>query len=252
MGQAIIHEVSLASDLQLAGICVRQGGVQRAIELLQAAGLQATLPVVSSPIEIIDRADIAIDFSVPLACGSVVAAAVASGTPLVSGVTGLDAAAMASIRAASAKIPVLYDRNMSLGIAVMQKLLQQAAVALGDKFVAAISETHHERKADAPSGTALQLGEALARSRGQEFASVYRYDPDGSLANPSATDIVISARRIGDNPGEHTVSFKSENESLLLMHKVSTRKVFAEGALRAARWLAVRSNGLYNLTDTTA
>jgi 4-hydroxy-tetrahydrodipicolinate reductase len=141
---------------------------------------------------------------------------------------------------------------MSFGIALMQRLVQQAAAALGSDFSASIAEVHHRHKRDAPSGTALKLGEALAAGRGQEFQTVYHYDRDGSLGEPSAGAIVYSVSRQGENPGEHSVRFASDNEIVQLSHQVTNRRVFAQGALRAAAWLVGQRAGFYGLRDMVA
>lgn len=249
MGRALAREIAAAPDLELTGVCVRDAGTASATEFAQMTGLSTKMAVLSSATAILQSADVVIDFSSCDATSAVVAGAVLSRKPLVCGVTGLDAPALESFRAASAHIPLFYDRNMSTGIAVMQKLVQLAAGALGSNFAASVSETHHRHKADAPSGTALKLGEALALGRRDDFRSVYFFDPDGSGDVPAASAIVFHATRHGDNPGEHSVSFATENESLTLTHKVANRQVFAVGALRAARWLVGRPNGLYSAGD---
>jgi 4-hydroxy-tetrahydrodipicolinate reductase len=251
MGQAIMRLVAAADDLQIVGVCVRAGAIDAAKKAAIDAGLASEPNVVSVPAEIVGDADVVIDFSLPSATAAVLEAALNARKPLVSGVTGLDASSRAAIRDASSKIPLLYDRNMSIGIAVMQKLLQQAASSLGSDFVASVNEVHHVHKVDAPSGTALKLGETVANSRGQAFADVYRYEPDSIRDRTSRSDIVFHVSRAGENPGEHTVTFTSDMESLELTHKVTNRQVFAKGALRAARWLADRPSGLYSVADMT-
>jgi 4-hydroxy-tetrahydrodipicolinate reductase len=252
MGQAVMLQIAAAPDLALAGVCAREQGKAAAADAIVAAGLDSGVPVVADPAKIVPAADVVIDFSLPRAVGPVIAAAIAARKPLVCGVTGLDDAAVADIQAASQKIPLLYDRNMSIGIAVLSRLLQQACAALGSDFSASVAETHHRHKVDAPSGTALKLGEIVAKGRGQDFASVYRYDPQGKLGEPGTSDIVYAVRREGDNPGEHRICFTSDSESLELIHKVTDRKVFAEGAIRAARWLVAQPEGLYNVGDIAA
>ncbi len=252
MGQAIASEIAASADMKLAGVCVRESGKSAAIARLAAIGVLPEVPVVSQPRDILRNADVAIDFSLPDACLSVAAAAVQEKIPLVCGVTGLDAISLSALRAASANIPLLYERNMSFAIALMQGLVQQAAAALGSNFSASIAEIHHRHKRDAPSGTALKLGEALAAGRGQVFQTVCHYDPDGSLGEPSAGDIVFSVSRQGENPGEHSVRFASNNEVLQLTHQVTNRRVFAQGALRAAGWLVGQRAGFYSLRDIVA
>ncbi|MEQ9561514.1 MAG: 4-hydroxy-tetrahydrodipicolinate reductase [Woeseiaceae bacterium] len=249
MGKAIMRQVAASNDLQLTGICVRPGNAAAAGEACTDAGISEPPRIVTAPAELPGNADVVVDFSLPDANRSVLEAAVAAHVPLVCGVTGLDQASMAAIRDASSRIPILYDRNMSIGIAVMQNLLRQAAASLGSEYTASIDEIHHRHKVDAPSGTALKLGETLAGSRGQDFTAVYHYDPDGTLGEPAATDIVFTVSRLGENPGEHAVTFANDMESLELRHKVTDRQVFASGALRAARWLVSRQPGLYSIAD---
>ncbi len=252
MGQAIVSEIAASPGLELAGVCVRKSGQAAAIERLAAVGLSTSTPLVTDPRDIFGNADVAIDFSLPQASVSVADAAVAARKPLVCGVTGLDSTSLSALHAASATIPLLYDRNMSIGIAVMLGLVQQAAAALGNGFSASIAETHHRHKRDAPSGTALKLGEVLAKGRGQDFQAVYHYDPDSSRDHPSAGAIVYSVTREGENPGEHTVRLVGSNEILQLTHQVTNRRVFAQGALRAAGWLVDQRQGFYSLRDITA
>jgi 4-hydroxy-tetrahydrodipicolinate reductase len=252
MGQAIATEIAASADLELAGVCVREGGKSAAIAMLKEIGDLPDVAVVSDLREILHNADVAIDFSLPGACVTVAAAAVREKTPLVCGVTGLDATSIAALQAASVDIPLLYERNMSFGIALMQRLVQQAAAVLGGEFRASIAEVHHRHKRDAPSGTALKLGEALAAGRHQEFQVIYHYDPDGCLGEAAPGDIVYSVSRQGENPGEHSVRFASANEILQLTHQVTNRRVFAQGALRAAGWLVGQRAGFYGLRDIVA
>jgi 4-hydroxy-tetrahydrodipicolinate reductase len=252
MGRALVREIAAAPDLQLTGVCVRETGTRSAKEFEQATGVAANTTLLSGASAVVEPADVVIDFSSPGATKAVVAAAVRAGKPLLCGVTGLDVTAWEAVRGASAHIPLFYDQNMSTGIAVMQELVQLAARALGSNFAALVSETHHRFKVDAPSGTALKLGEGLARARGEDFRSVYHFDPEGAGPEPARAAIVFEASRHGDNPGEHSVRFATDNESLTLMHKVTNRQVFASGALRAARWLANQPVGLYNTSNIIA
>ena len=252
MGSAIMQEIASRPNLHLTGVCVRQDSLESARSRLSAAGMNGEVQLASNPADILERCDVAIDFSLPEATAAVVAAIAAAGKPLVCGVTGLNDATLTAIRQASTRVPLLYDRNMSIGIAVMEQLIRKAASTLGAEFAASVSETHHVHKADAPSGTALKLGEALAQSRGQDFRSVYRFDPDGFLTEAPEGEIVITAIRQGENPGEHTVRFVNADESLELTHKVTSRRVFASGAVAAATWLVGKPNGLYSVGDIAA
>lgn len=176
--------------------------------------------------ELLARADVAIDFTLAEATQQIIDAAVGERTALVCGVTGLDSGTEEAMRAASQHIALLYDRNMSRGIGVMTQLLPLAAGALGPDFRAEIRETHHVHKKDAPSGTAIALREALG---------------DDSID--------IQSRREGEVLGEHAVRFVSDSESIEIAHRVGDRRVFAEGAVAAARWLVGKPPGRYRMAD---
>jgi 4-hydroxy-tetrahydrodipicolinate reductase len=134
---------------------------------------------------------------------------------------------------AAAVVPVVYDRNMSQGIAVLQDLVQRAARSLGDEFGIEIHDTHHIHKKDAPSGTALKLGESVAQARDIKTDDAIRYESE----------------RRGEVPGDHEVIFSSPTERLSLRHSVTTRRVFADGALRAVRWVVSQPPGSYGMRD---
>lgn len=195
---------------------------------------------------ILAGADVAVDFTLPEATKEIVQAAVEARIPLVCGVSGLAESTYQQLVDAGTQIPVLYDRNMSLGIAVLQRMIQMTEAVLGDRFEAEIHETHHVHKLDAPSGTALQLGEVLAAVRGQVFADVYHYDPENNSA-PAPGEIAFKSERRGEVRGDHTVLFKNAGETLSLEHKVIDRRVFAEGALKAAQWLLEQPPGFYSM-----
>lgn len=239
MGQEIQCCIADTHDLQVASIWVRDSPADDGhTSYVQSASLASVL----SP------ADVAIDFTLPAATDQVIAAAIDADIPLVCGVSGLTAANRQHMADAAARIPILYDRNLSLGIAVMRQLVQLTGAALGENFDAEIHETHHVHKIDAPSGTALLLGETLAAARGQNFADVYHYDKDGD-SSPAPGDIHFTVVRRGEVPGEHTVLLRSADETLSLTHKVTDRRVFAVGAITAARWLLIQTPGLYSLQD---
>ena len=179
--------------------------------------------------DLLESADVAIDFTLPDASDVIVRSAVAASTPLVCGVTGLDAKAMAALSNAARQIPLLYDRNMSIGIAVMTDLIRRTSAALGSDFSVEILETHHIHKQDAPSGTAIALQNAIAK-------------------RPAT----IESQREGDVIGNHRVRFVSSKETLEIEHDVTDREVFADGAVNAARWLIHQPIGLYDMTDIAA
>ena len=231
MGRAIVRGIADRSDCELAGVWVRASRLP--CDDPDSAPL-APETLTSDLRAISDAADVLLDFTLPGTTDEIAAAALSSQTPLLCGVSGLPASALDSLARSANTQPILYDRNMSVGIAVMERLVHQAAVALGGSFEVEVHETHHIHKLDAPSGTALKLGESLARARGQEFAAVARYD-DSQAAK--AGDIRFMVTREGEVPGDHAVRFAGPNETLTLEHSVSDRQVFADGAIEAALWL---------------
>lgn len=194
------------------------------------------------------KLDVVIDFSSPDGFESALAYCVANCVALVSGTTGLDAAQRKRFDAAAAKIPVLYSANFSLGIAVLTRALREAAATLPD-WDLEILETHHARKVDAPSGTALALGRAAATARGQDFDAIAVLSREGQVGARSADTIGFASVRAGDVVGEHTAMLVTTGERLELSHRATDRAIFARGALTAAAWLAGKIPGVYSLDD---
>jgi 4-hydroxy-tetrahydrodipicolinate reductase len=253
MGHEIMRAMSARAEYALAGVWVRPTSELLGTDFVAVAGPAAAgIRADSDLAAVLDNADVAIDFSLPAASRAVVDAALAARMPLVGGVSGLGDDDLQAFREASRSIPVFYDRNMSIGIAVMRRLVRQAGALLGSEFPAEIHDRHHAKKRDAPSGTALLLGEALANSRGQNLQDVMRYDPAGRSSARDAGDIVFQVTREGECPGRHDVYFTGAAERLSIGHEVSDRAVFALGALRAARWLAGQRAGLYGMDDLLA
>ncbi len=211
MGQAIAVTVQQRSELALAGIWQRGQDLD---EMLAAA-------------------DVVIDFSLPEGTELVLEAVVRHGKPLVCGVTGLNESQLALLVAASDKVPLVFDRNMSLGIAILEKSVREAAALLGAEFAVRVSEVHHVHKKDAPSGTALKLGEAIAASRGESGTGAVQFEIE----------------RRGEIPGDHEVTMTSATEKLTFAHSVTTRQVFVDGALTAAAWVIGRAPGRYSMQD---
>lgn len=242
MAQAIAALAGRQAGYAVAGVWARDPDAVR-------ERFPPQTPIGADLHEIARTAQVLIDFSLPEATETVAAVAVDGGVPLVCGVSGLGAGELAALERAAASVPVVYDRNMSQGIAVLSALVESAAASLGAEFRVRIDETHHVAKKDAPSGTALKLGEAVARARGRDFAATRWYEPgaDPEAAPEEAIRFVVERR--GEVPGDHDVVFASPSERVTLGHSVTTRDVFAEGALRAARWAVGRPPGLYGMRD---
>lgn len=227
MGLATINAVNDYDDLEIASVWVRDPDTVGDLSTPSGALISSNLD------HVVERADVVVDFSLPEATDRVIQAIAQAGKPLICGVSGVDDAHLSELDEAALAVPIVYDRNMSQGVAVLQDLVQRAARSLGDEFGIEIHETHHVHKKDAPSGTALKLGESAARARDIDNGDAIRYESE----------------RRGEVPGDHDVIFSSPTERLSLRHSVTTRQVFAEGALRAARWVISRPPGLYSMHD---
>jgi 4-hydroxy-tetrahydrodipicolinate reductase len=242
MGQAVAQAIASHEHFSLACMWVRNE---------QGCG---DLPIAHDRIsgdidQVASSANVLVDFSLPEASAQILNAAISHNKPIVCGVSGYAVEQMEMLDKAAAQIPIVYDRNMSIGVAVLDELVRLAAASLGASFAAEIHEVHHIHKQDAPSGTALKLGEAVAQARGQNFQDVAWYAPDAGAREIADGDIRFEVERRGEVPGDHTVSFQSATEGLTLKHSVSTRDVFADGALRAARWIADKNAGRYSMQD---
>ncbi|HJU08982.1 MAG TPA: 4-hydroxy-tetrahydrodipicolinate reductase, partial [Rhodanobacteraceae bacterium] len=172
----------------------------------------------------------------------------ANGVALVAGTTGLDAGQRAAMQSAARDIPILYAANFSLGIAVLTKLLREAARALPD-WDLEIIEAHHSRKVDAPSGTALALGRAAAAARGQDFETVASFARHGHTGARPENAIGFSSIRAGEIVGEHTALLATKDERIELTHRACDNAIFARGALQAAAWLVGKPPGMYSIQD---
>ncbi len=196
--------------------------------------------------------DVLIDFTAPAATLTHLDCCLELGKAMVIGTTGFDAAQSQQIATAGASLPIVCAPNMSVGVNLCLKLLQQAATTLGDEVDIEISEAHHRFKRDAPSGTALRMGEVIAQTLGRELAEVAVYGRQGIEEERSRATIGFNTMRAGDIVGEHTVTFASLGERIDISHKASSRMTFASGAVRAADWVAKQGAGFYSMQDVLA
>ena len=194
-----------------------------------------------------DRGDVLVDFSAPSALRGSLERAVETGVPILIGTTGLGPAADEQIANAATSIAVLRAANTSIGVALLADLVERAAKALGPEWDIEILEMHHRMKADAPSGTALALGEAAARGRGMPLQAERGRDGTGLERNEGA--IGFASLRGGTVAGEHDVVFAGDEERLILSHRAENRMIFARGALAAVRFLVGKPAGLYSMRD---
>jgi 4-hydroxy-tetrahydrodipicolinate reductase len=251
MGQELARAIVAAPDLALVGGAERPGApaIDTDIGALIGAGALG-LNVSSTPISAATAAEGWIDFTTPIATLAALDALKATKVKFaIIGTTGLDLAGEAAIHAAANRIAIVRDRNFSLGVNLLAKLVKQAAQALGPDWDIEILEAHHRHKVDAPSGTALMLGEAAAEGRGETLAHLRLAPREGMPGARPAGGIGFAVIRGGGIFGQHDARFISENEILSLSHQAMDRGIFVRGALAAARWAAGKPPGLYSMQN---
>jgi 4-hydroxy-tetrahydrodipicolinate reductase len=200
--------------------------------------------------EMEEKPEVVIDFTAPEGTVALLKEAEELGFGLVIGTTGLTKEQIAEVERVSEKVPIVYSPNMSLGVNLLFKLVEQAAKALKDKgYDVEIFEIHHRFKKDAPSGTAVRLAEIVAKELGLELERSAVYGRKGMVGPRRDDEIGVLAARMGDVVGEHTVYFATLGERIELTHRATSRETFARGALIAAKWLKGKRSGLYNMFD---
>ncbi len=249
MGRMLVEAVLAASDCRLVGAIDQPGnaliGQDAAAFLGQTSGVRITSDIDHGLVD----ADVLIDFTRPEGTLLHLQACRSGGVQLVLGTTGFDAAGKATIVDAARHIAIVMAPNMSVGVNVLLKLVADAARALGGAYDIEIVEAHHRHKVDAPSGTALKMGEVIAAALGRELADCAVYARHGATGERAPGTIGFATLRGGDIVGDHTVLFAGTGERIEISHKASSRAGYAEGSLRAARFLAGRDNGLYGMDD---
>ncbi|MSO98161.1 MAG: 4-hydroxy-tetrahydrodipicolinate reductase [Rhodospirillaceae bacterium] len=249
MGRMLIQEVLATPGCALAGGTEPTGpavGTDLGF-LVGATGVGLT--VTTDAAALFQATDAVIDFTVPAATLYHASLAAKTGKVLIAGTTGLDASAVDSLRKAAASAPIVYAPNFSVGMNILFALTEQVAATLGPDYDIDILEMHHRHKVDAPSGTALGLGEAAARGRKVKLADVWRKSRDGQVGARPRGEIGFATLRGGDVAGDHTVMFAADGERIELTHRATSRVNFAKGAVRAALWARGRGPGLYSMGD---
>jgi len=250
MGRAIVQCLAEQKEIVLAGAVTEPGDAALGSDAGELAGVGPVgVPLTDERAQALSGVHVAIDFTLPVALEANVRACIEQGTALVVGTTGLTEPHFATLARAGHEIPLVYARNMSVGVNVFMDLVTRAAAALGPDYDVEISETHHRQKVDAPSGTALDLGERVAAVVRRPLADLGVYARHGHTGPRVPGTIGFSVRRAGNVVGEHTVLFASGEEHVELTHTALDRKTFARGAVRAARWLAGQPPGLYSMRD---
>ena len=204
--------------------------------------------VTNSMNELLENCDVVIDFSAPVATEELLESALKNPKPLVIATTGFTVHQQNLLTEASKEMPILYSSNMSVGIALLKQLVEKVSATLED-FDIEIVEQHHKHKVDAPSGTALTLGEFAAKGRGLDLDAVRVSGRDGQIGARTKDEIAVMALRGGDIVGRHTVGFYNDGEFLELNHTATSRDTFSKGAIRASKWLISQDKGLYSIND---
>lgn len=250
MGQMLISQVTGSDRLVLAGAIEREGHAWLGRDVGEAMGGAALgVTVTADARSVIAEADAVIDFTAPAATVRFAAMAAESGTVHVIGTTGMSENDISALDDTAQKTVIIRAGNMSLGVNLLTQLTKRVAAALDEDYDIEIIEAHHNQKVDAPSGTALMLGEAAAEGRGVSLDDVSDRGRDGITGARRRGDIGFAAIRGGDIVGEHDVLFAAAGERIILRHVASDRSVFARGALKAALWGQGRAPGAYDMLD---
>lgn len=250
MGRQLIQAVHNAQGVELGAAFERKGSSLVGSDAGELAGIGANGIIVSDCLES-QKAnfDLLIDFTRPEGTLEHIAFCVANNKQMVIGTTGFDDAGKAAIKAASEKVGIVFASNYSVGVNLVFKLLEKAAKVMGDYCDIEVIEAHHRHKVDAPSGTALSMGEHIAKTLGRDLKTHGVFAREGITGERKRDEIGFATIRAGDVVGEHSVWFADEGERVEIAHKASSRMTFANGAVRAAKWLQTKQNGLFDMTD---
>jgi 4-hydroxy-tetrahydrodipicolinate reductase len=250
MGRTLVQAIEEDPALSLGAALERQGSPLLGSDAGELAGIGSCGVIVSADLPAaLATVDVLVDFSSVAATLDHSAACLEQGTPLVIGTTGFSATETARLDAVGASLPVCRASNFSPGVNLLFRLVAEAARVLGEDVDIEIQEAHHRHKVDAPSGTALSLGEAAAAARGSALDDLAVYHRQGQTGPRQGGTIGFSTVRGGDIVGDHTVLLAGDGERLELTHRASSRLAFARGALRAARWLVTQPPGTYDMQD---
>jgi 4-hydroxy-tetrahydrodipicolinate reductase len=250
MGRELIRAIAAEPGCSVSGATETPGSSVLGKDIGELAGLEPLgIAVTSDAAAVIAAADAIVDFTIPKASVEFARLAASSGTADIIGTTGFDAEGLAAIADAAKRTAIVKAGNMSLGLNLLQALTRQVAAALGNDYDIEIVEMHHRAKIDAPSGTALMLGEAAAAGRKIALEDHSVRVRDGHTGPRRAGDIGFATLRGGTVVGDHAVIFAGEGERIELTHRAADRGIFARGAVKAALWSKGRAPGLYAMTD---
>ena len=249
MGRALLEAIATDTDCALAAAIDRPGSPLVGQDAGVLYGGVSGVTVVDRAEATLGNSQALIDFTRPEATMTYLDVCVATQVPIVIGTTGFDDVGTSRIEAAARHIPIVFAPNMSVGVNLLMKLAELAAQVLDEGYDIEIIEAHHRHKVDAPSGTALGLGHAVARTLKRNLATCAVYGREGTTGERAPGTIGFATVRGGDIVGDHTLMFAGIGERIELTHKASSRATFAQGALRAAKWLQGQAPGLYDMRD---
>jgi 4-hydroxy-tetrahydrodipicolinate reductase len=248
MGHALINCASKTEGVSVVGAVECDGHPSIGQDAGEVAGIGAIgVKVVSDLASVLPDCDVLIDFTLHEAVPGNAIAAEAAGKAVVLGTTGLSDEEAAIVNKCAEKIPFVWAPNMSLGVNVLFAAVKKAASVFGADYAVEVDETHHIHKKDAPSGTALRLGEKVAEGLGVDFAESMVHDPNGEQGIKDPAKIVMRSYREGEVAGIHTVSFESDAEKIEFTHHLCGREALAAGALRASQWVTAQGPGMYDM-----
>jgi 4-hydroxy-tetrahydrodipicolinate reductase len=248
MGRHLVMACAESENVQLTQALEKPEGSLIGADAGIIAGIELQNVLISETLDA-SQFDVLIDFTHPSVTALNLDFCLKHGKKMVIGTTGCDEALIKKLETAGESIAIMYAPNMSVGVNLCLKLLQTAAAVLGDTVDIEIIEAHHRHKVDAPSGTALKMGEVIADALGRDLKECAVYGREGQTGARNRQTIGFETIRAGDIVGEHTVLFAAEGERIEITHKASSRMTFATGAIRAAHWVQQQSNGLYGMDD---
>jgi 4-hydroxy-tetrahydrodipicolinate reductase len=250
MGKNLIDAVNQAEGLTLSAAIERPGSSLVGADAGELAGVGTLGVKVVDQIELaVDDFDVLIDFTTPDTTMHNIKVCLAHDKKMVIGTTGFDEASLKTLREAAERIAIVFAANFSVGVNLVLKLLKQAAEVLNDGYDIEVIEGHHRHKVDAPSGTALRMGEVVADTLGRDLKECAVYGREGITGARDPNTIGFATVRAGDIVGDHTVLFATEGERVEITHKASSRMTFAKGAARSCLWLQDKATGLFDMQD---
>jgi 4-hydroxy-tetrahydrodipicolinate reductase len=250
MGKTLIQAVDKAQGLTVSAAIERPNSSLIGADIGELSGIGKNgIKIVSSLEEVVNDFDTLIDFTTPVTTLHNLDICIANNKKIIIGTTGFDDDGLAKINQAAKDIAIIFAANYSVGVNLCLKLLKQAAEVLNEDYDIEITETHHRHKVDAPSGTALKMGEVVAETLGRDLKECAVYGRQGITGARDPNTIGFTTIRAGDVVGDHTVLFATDGERIEITHKASSRMTFAKGAARACSWLENKPTGLFDMQD---